>query len=134
LALRWCLGTDVRLVALAQEKLGPLFRGATTSELALLSILAGVAEEALFRGVIQTALAGPLPPWPAAVVAGLLFGVVHWVSAGYAAVASVAGIYLGALFLLTGDLLVPIVAHALYDFAALSILIRLKPAPAASVV
>jgi CAAX protease family protein len=138
LALFWCLRTDwepaARLVAMARDKLGPLFRGATFPELALLAVLAGVGEEALFRGVIQEALYGPLPSWPAVIVAGLLFGIVHWVSAAYAALASVAGIYLGALYLLTGNLLAPIVTHALYDFAALFILARLKPAPSGIVV
>jgi hypothetical protein len=34
--------------------------------------------------------------------------------------AAIVGIYLGAIWLLTGNLLVPIVAHAVYDFVALT--------------
>jgi membrane protease YdiL (CAAX protease family) len=138
LALGWCLHTDwppaARLVALVTEKLAPLFRGAGVPELALLAMLAGVGEEALFRGVIQDALAGWLPVWLALVVAGLVFGVAHWVSTTYAVAATIVGLYLGSLYLFTQNLLAPIVTHALYDFVALLILARLKPAPSASVV
>ena len=116
------------------EKLAPLFRGASVPELALLAVLAGVGEEALFRGVIQDALAGWLPIWLALVVTGLVFGMAHWVSTTYAVVAGIVGLYLGSLYLITQNLLAPVLAHALYDFVALLALARLKPAPPASVV
>ena len=38
--------------------------------------------------------------------------------------AAVVGIYLGLLWLATGNLLVPIVTHGVYDFAALVWLLR----------
>ena len=63
-----------RLVALVTDKLAPLFRGAGVPELALLALLAGVAEEALFRGVIQSALSGWLPVWAALVATAVTFG------------------------------------------------------------
>jgi membrane protease YdiL (CAAX protease family) len=138
LALWWFLRTDwppaSRLVALVTDKLAPLFRGAGVPELALLALLAGVGEEALFRGVIQSALAGWLPVWLALVLTSMVFGVAHWVSTAYAVVAGVVGLYLGSLYLITQNLLAPIVVHALYDFVALLVLVRLKPAPSASVV
>jgi hypothetical protein len=137
-ALWWFLRTDwppvSRLVALVTEKLAPLFRGAGVPELALLALLAGVGEEALFRGVIQNALAGWLPVWLALVLTGIIFGVAHSVSTAYALVAGAVGLYLGSLYLITQNLLAPVVAHALYDFVALLVLVRLKPAPSASVV
>ena len=37
------------------------------------------------------------------------------------------GLYLGALWLLTGNLLVAIAAHAVYDFFALLYLVRFQP-------
>jgi hypothetical protein len=60
--------------------------------------------------------------------------VAHSVSAAYALVAGAVGLYLGSLYLITQNLLAPVVAHALYDFVALLVLVRLKPAPSASVV
>jgi membrane protease YdiL (CAAX protease family) len=130
--LLWCLRTTWgplrRLVALVEERLGPYLANASPSGIVLLAALAGIGEELLFRGVIQVWLAERL--WlPLAVAgAGLLFGIGHWLSASYAALASVIGVYLGLVFLLTGNLLVPIVAHAAYDVVALFVLARRAPA------
>ena len=128
LGLWWCLRTPfppiARLVQLVEERLAPLFVGSTALELAVLSAMAGIGEEALFRGVIQPALADHLPSWIAVVLAGLLFGAAHWLSTSYAVLASVVGAYLGWLLLASGNLLVPIVTHAVYDLVALSILVR----------
>lgn len=138
LALRWCLRTKwgpiARLVALVEERLGSFAAGAGLPELALLAVLAGVGEEALFRGVAQESLASRLPPWIALLGASVLFGVAHWITFTYAVLATIVGVYLGTLYAASGNLLAPIVTHALYDLAALSILARLKPAPPASVV
>ena len=51
----------------------------------------------------------------------------HPVSPMYAVLAGLAGAYFGALIVLTGNLLAPIVAHGGYDFVALLVLARLKP-------
>jgi membrane protease YdiL (CAAX protease family) len=64
----------------------------------------------------------------------VVFGIAHWVTTAYAVVAGVVGLYLGLLYVITENLLAPAVAHALYDFVALLVLVRLKPAPSASVV
>ena len=67
-------------------------------------------------------------------MAALLFGAAHWLTATYALLAGLIGLYLGALFLLTENLLVPAIAHAAYDVVALSVLVRMKPAPSGPVV
>jgi len=114
----------VRLVREVEQMVGPLFEGATVGALALISILAGVGEESLFRGVLQPALGSVTAPWVALLVVSAVFGLVHFVTATYAFLAGVIGLYLGWLFLGSGNLLVPIVVHALYDFVALTILVR----------
>ena len=48
---------------------------------------------------------------------------------GIALLAGVVGLYLGGLYLLTGNLLVPIVVHALYDIVALGYLRKAERAP-----
>ena len=88
--------------------------------------MAGIGEELLFRGVLQPALAAHLPTWIAVVAVGTLFGLAHWLTAAYAVLAGIVGIYLGALFALSGNLLVPIAAHACYDLVALFVLARVK--------
>ena len=136
--LQWCLhtrwGPVRRLMESVEEKVRPLFACAGTPTLALVALLAGLGEEALFRGVIQDALGRHVPGWAAIVCASLLFGAAHWVTTTYAVVAGLVGLYLGILYELGDNLLAPIVTHALYDLVALRMLVRMKPAPAPSVV
>ncbi len=109
----------------------PLFREATLLELGLISLAAGLGEEALFRGVIQTYLqqlmgadAGPAVP---ILLTSLLFGVVHYVSREYFIITAIMGAYLGIWFYYTGDIIVPIVIHTLYDWFALAYLKKMTP-------
>ena len=90
----------------------------------LVSILVvGPVEELLFRGVVQGLLRRALSAWPAIVTASAFFGLVHvWAVQGtigqqlvYAAVATVLGIILGYLYERTENIVVPGVAHGLYN-------------------
>lgn len=103
------------------------FADASILDLAAVSAMAGIAEEALFRGVVQTALADLWGAVPAIVVAGILFGLAHAVTVTYAVVAAAVGMALGALLAATGDLAAPILAHAVYDLLALVWLTRVDP-------
>jgi membrane protease YdiL (CAAX protease family) len=136
-ALAWCLHTRLspvaRLVRLVDERVRPLFAGCSLLELAMIAALAGAGEEALFRGVLQPTLADHLPDWTALTATGILFGLVHFLTREYALAAALVGLYLGVIFLLSGNLLVPMLAHGLYDLIALALLARVKPAPVESV-
>jgi membrane protease YdiL (CAAX protease family) len=129
LGLRWTLTTGMKsmrhLVALVVEQLGPLLASRSPVELALLAVLAGFAEETLFRGLVQVGLARVLPEWGALLVASATFGLAHFITPTYAVLAGLAGLYLGGLFLLQGSLTAPIVAHAVYDVVALNYVARL---------
>ena len=137
LGLTWCLRTTLapvaRLVQVVEQRIAPLFAGSGPLALALVALFAGLGEETLFRGVIQPALAAHLPMWAALAGTAALFGIAHWITPTYALLAGIVGAYLGALLLVSGNLLVPIVAHALYDLVALTLLVRLKPTLASSV-
>jgi membrane protease YdiL (CAAX protease family) len=132
-ALGWCLRTRwppiTELVRVVEERVAPLFRGSGVAGLALLALLAGLAEEALFRGVLQPWLSTRLPQWAALVLASGVFGALHWITATYALLAGLAGAWFGLLLLLTDNLLPPIVAHAAYDLVALLVLSRSTPDP-----
>lgn len=123
LGLAWMLSSTAepiqRLVRLVVEQVGPLLDSLAIWQLGLLAALAGFCEEILFRGVLQAGLSAWLPEVVAVVVASLLFGLVHFASREYAVMAGLMGVYLGTLFLVQGNLLAPIVTHALYDFVAL---------------
>lgn len=97
----------------------PWFAGMRWWGLALVALAAGIGEELLFRGVIQAGLSGPLGPVAALIVASLLFGLVHAMSLAYFLITFLAGLYMGLLYWWTGNLLVPIIVHFLYDWAAL---------------
>ncbi len=97
-------------------------------DIALVSILAGLAEESLFRGVIQAWLTSQLGQPLGLFFASAIFGLCHAVNRPYAVVAGGIGLYLGVIFTATGNLLVPIVTHALYDFVALLYFLRLHRA------
>jgi len=108
-----------RINVVVEELVDELFASATIFDLAIVSLLAGVGEEMLFRGVLQswlTRLAGPLA---ALVAVSILFGAVHWITHAYAVLAAVIGVYLGWLFLHFDNLVVPMLVHGLYDFVAL---------------
>ncbi len=136
--LYWTLHTKWhvmdRLRRIVDEQVVPLFAGCTVWEIATISILAGVGEEALFRGVIQTNLAGAMGVVPALLVTSVLFGLVHFVTSTYALMAGAIGLYLGVISVWSGNLFVPMVVHALYDFVALMYLIRyMRPVPDSSI-
>ena len=136
LCLKCPLRSVKHLVDVVDEQLVPLFRDCRILDLAVISALAGLSEEMLFRGVIQQAVADAMPGqagiWIGLAVAAILFGLVHRITNTYAVFAGLIGLYLGAVWLMTGNLLVPIAAHALYDFLALFFLVRIRRVPAVS--
>lgn len=114
----------VRLRRTVDEVVDHLFAGSTLLDLAVISALAGAGEEALFRGFVQTAIAEVSGTGVGVMVAALLFGLTHFISPSYAAYATLVGVYFGFLLNASDNLLVPVLAHALYDFIALAFLIR----------
>jgi len=85
-----------------------------------LGAAAGIGEEMLFRGVMQFELGSRLGSEILAVgITSVVFGALHAVTPLYAILAAIASVYFGWLYLVTGNLVVPIVTHAFYDWAAL---------------
>lgn len=117
-----------RLVEVVDRLILPLFKSCGPAEMAIIALLAGLGEEMLFRGVVQAATAGWIGGeaglWAGLLVAAVLFGLAHLITPAYGVLAGLMGLYFGALWLWTGNLLAPIVAHAVYDFLALLYLRR----------
>jgi membrane protease YdiL (CAAX protease family) len=109
-----------------ETHVGPIFSRWSILQLLLLSVVAGVGEEVLFRGAIQALLGVYLGPFAGLAVASVLFGCVHAVTRSYAVLAAAIGAYLGLLWLWSGNLLIAIIAHALYDFIALVYFLRIR--------
>jgi membrane protease YdiL (CAAX protease family) len=102
------LGSIRRMV---RGEIKAVFASTTLIDICLISLWAGLAEELLFRGVIQA-------KW-GLVAASFLFGALHFVTPAYALMAMVIGFYIGLLHHFFQSLLIPIQLHAIYDFGAL---------------
>ncbi len=120
--LKWLLVTDWRPLAnfrAAQlEFFGSLGIPFTPGRSLVLALIAGIAEELLFRGVLQTVAERTFPVFAAILLTNAIFGALHARTLFYAILAMMIGCWLGLLFHWTGSLMAPIIAHALYDFIA----------------
>lgn len=82
----------------------------------IISLLAAIPEEILFRGAVQVSLG--------LIVASLIFGALHAITRLYFIYATVAGLLLGVLFLLSGSLWMSIGAHFAIDFVMFMLLLQ----------
>ena len=110
---------------LSGEVLGPVVTRVTFAELVVVSLFAGIGEELLFRGFLQSWL-GTYELLVALVVPNLLFGLLHWISRGYAVCTFCIGLYFSCLlhFADSVNLATLMIAHSLYDLVALMCLAR----------
>ncbi|MEN8262706.1 MAG: CPBP family intramembrane glutamic endopeptidase [Nitrospirota bacterium] len=88
-----------------------IFSNAELIDIIIIALIAGVAEEMLFRGVLQVRFG--------IVAASIVFGLLHYISPAYVIIAALMGLYMGAFYYFSNSLLVPIQIHFLYDLAAL---------------
>ena len=98
-----------------------IFDNMNLAELVVISLLAGIGEEMLFRGVLQTHFG--------IIIASIVFGLMHSVSVAYVIVTIIMGLYIGIIFESGGSLLVPMQLHFIYDLAALVYLKYIVKAP-----
>lgn len=103
------------------EKMGFSF---TMPQIIAISLGAGISEELLFRGALQGWLMEIAPVWVAILAPSLVFGLVHGANLTYMAIAAAIGVYFAVITLMTGNLVVPMTAHALYDVVALWVTAR----------
>jgi sodium transport system permease protein len=82
-------------------------------------VLAGVCEELFYRGPLQTAFARKLPPWPAIILVGVLFGAIHMDLAGLPVRAAL-GVLLGWIVWRGGSIYPAMLAHGLFDSTSIA--------------
>lgn len=89
---------------------------------ALTTVVAPICEEILFRGFIFRSLSNWRGPWPAAVLTGILFGLVHGLSAPAVDLLPLAllGFLLCVIYHRSGSLYFCIAAHLINNALALS--------------
>lgn len=103
-----------------------LFSGCRNSEIFLIALLAGVGEEFFFRGFLLELISDKFGVGIGLLTTSVAFGLVHFITGTYAIIAALIGIYFGLLAQYFQNLLVPSLAHAIYDYAALYYLLHRK--------
>ena len=122
--LHFPFGPLKRIKEFCEEEFVPMLAGSSWSDMALIALSAGVGEEMLFRGVIQSSLVAWVGVRGGLIVASVFFGLLHPISIPYIFLTIFVGFYLGSAFLLAGNLLTVMVTHTLYDFALMAYLLR----------
>ncbi len=122
--LIWPIGPLARVKKFCEEEFVPLLGNSSWADLVLIAISAGVGEEMLFRGVFQSSIAAATTGFWGLVLASLLFGALHPISIPYAILSFSMGVYLGTIYDASGNLLVSIVCHGVYDFVLMAYLLR----------
>ena len=82
----------------------------------LASVFIGVGESLFFQGLIQEGLTALWGPWPGMIITGLAFGMLYWLNNFYFLWGTFIGMFLSALYWLSGNLLGPVIFYILYDF------------------
>lgn len=111
-APRWSFFRQIK--RLMDVEVTPFFRTLPLPGIAALAVCSGIAEEMLFRGVLQAQVG--------LFAASLLFGAAHvWRKDAlpYGVYAAVTGVYLGGLYAITHSLWAPILAHGINNFVAI---------------
>jgi membrane protease YdiL (CAAX protease family) len=96
-----------------ESGLGP---GLRIREVMVLAVCSGISEEIFFRGVLLNDLG--------LAASSVLFGLLHPLGIAYVLWATAAGAGFGILYLATGSLVVPALAHGTYNLIALGYLRR----------
>jgi uncharacterized protein len=121
---RWPIKEITRIKVIFDANFLPALKTCTLFDLTWISLLAGVSEEMLFRGALQLGIGKLCSPAVGITASAAFFGLAHFMTAFYALIAGIIGVYLGIIFMCTGNLLSVIIAHFLYDLLALLYLVK----------
>ncbi len=120
IALDW-LGRQTRVIGDWMANYEKVVESAFTPESGIgwlilgVCVLVPIAEELLFRGIIQAELSSVMHPWLAVLMQALLFSLFH-MQAVQSMYVFIPGFAMGAAYLASGSILVPILMHMLFNF------------------
>jgi len=98
-----------------------LFVKRSVAQLALFCFAAGFGEELLFRGIVQQQLEQLVGISPAAIAVAVGFGLGHSVTSAYFVLSALSSLIFSLMFVSSGNnIVVPVLAHGIYDFLAIS--------------
>ena len=116
-----------RMMAWASDQQKFLFasgRAYSWPQILLISLAAGIGEEAFFRGGLQTWLADLFTIWPAILLVSVAFTALHFGRPGVLAFVFLYSIGFGLLIAITHSLLACMITHALFDVWAIAVVQR----------
>jgi len=117
-----------RIQQLVRSFIHTFFAKCSTTQIFLICVLAGIGEELFFRGLMQDGIAqwigGSTGLACGIVISAFFFGIAHLITPTYGVLAFLISFYFSALFLCTGNILVPMITHALYDFCVIRFVLR----------
>lgn len=106
------------------HRVSGIFSGYSLVHIACVAALAGVGEELLFRGFLQTWLGNHFAITWAILVASIIFGLLHYLSHAYFISVTLMSAAFGVAYYVTDSLLMVMVWHGVYDFIALLVLVK----------
>jgi membrane protease YdiL (CAAX protease family) len=112
IGILWLLGRDVPVHATAPRDIGVA--------LLRMCVIAPVLEETIYRLAICLPLTISLGPWPAILVSGTVFAILHVVYGNPSPENLVGGFFLAWAFLKSASIAVPVVLHSLGNLCALA--------------
>lgn len=107
-----------KLMAPLLRQIVKIYPAFTLTQILIISALAGFGEELLMRGILQVFITEHLGVFLGILIASLVFGLLHFLSLIYVVTTFLIGCLFGVAFHLTQDLLLVMVAHAVYDVFA----------------
>ena len=105
-------------------ELRSVFSELTWPMIVTLSVMAGVSEELLFRGVIQNYVISVSNPFIGVLVSAFIFGLMHFYSRIYVLLTFVAGLIIGYIYYQTQSLALIVSLHIVYDILAFASLVK----------
>lgn len=101
-----------------------LFKDFTWTQIIIISLLAGIGEELLIRGALQTYLVQVSSPFLGMFLASFIFGLLHFLSKIYVFITFVIGFIFALLFHFTDSMLLVMIAHTVYDIFAFAMIVK----------
>jgi len=106
------------------QTLHNLFHKLNWFQIVVLSLLAGIGEELLIRGVLQSWLVNNSNPLIGVITASLIFGLLHYMTKTYVLLTFGLGLLFGAAFHFSESIVLVIVAHIVYDLIAFAMIVK----------
>ncbi|MCE1246404.1 MAG: CPBP family glutamic-type intramembrane protease [Firmicutes bacterium] len=102
---------NLKMREMIEKMIYPIFSKVSFPDIIMMAVMSGIAEEVFFRGILMKEFG--------IIAASLIFGALHtsskdtWFMGFWSALA---GVFFCILYIKTGNLLVPIIAHAVNNF------------------